>query len=117
MKKFNHPVFISIIMLITLAYVLALSAHAQNVVQQGKVFVEQPSGRSHKATEIKTEYTYQDSKGNVDTVYLSTTGKAFIFKVSKKGNVYKKYLPEVGKKINPTAYEERTDSSKRKGHE
>jgi len=40
-------------------------------------------------------------------IYLSSTGKAFIKKVSKKtGKEYKQYIPEIGKQINPEAYKE-----------
>lgn len=105
MKKFLNPVYISIIIGITLAYVFALSTHAQNVVQNGKMFIEQQP--SSKRGEVKkTDYLYKDSKGRVDTVYLSSTGKAFVYWVSKNGKQYKKYLPEVTKQINPNAYEQ-----------
>lgn len=72
---------------------------AQKVVRNGNTFVQQ-SGSSQKSSATKTEFTYTDSKGNVDTIYISSTGKAFVFKVSKKtGNTYRKYLPEVTKQL------------------
>jgi hypothetical protein len=64
------------------------------IEQKGNVFIQKSNGRSSQVT--KTNYIYEDSKGQRDTIYISSTGKAFVFKVSKKtGNVYKKYLPEV----------------------
>lgn len=111
MKRFSNPVFISMMVLITLAYVFALSAHAQSVVQQGKTFVEQSANAGGNDT--KTDYLYQSKNGEVDTIYLSKTGKAFVWKISKKGNRYKKYLPEIGKRINPTAYEKENDSKRK----
>ena len=115
MKKFSNPVVIGMFIAMTLMYMVAIAAHAQNVVQEGKTFIEQKSA-SNGAGDTKTEYLYQSKNGEVDTVYLSRTGKAFVWRLSKKGNYYKKYLPEIGRVINPKAYEERTDSSKRKGH-
>lgn len=111
--KVSKHVYIAIVVAITLAYLLAFSqaAFGQNVVQQGKVFVEQKYDR--ESGETKTEYLYQDKSGKVDTVYLSKTGKAFVWKVSKKsGKRYRKYLPEIGKRINPSAYEQ-SDKGKR----
>jgi hypothetical protein len=72
----------------------------QTIERQGNVFVQKSNGRSSgKVT--KTNYIYEDSKGQRDTIYISSTGKAFVFKVSKKtGNVYKKYLPEVTEQLN-----------------
>lgn len=47
-------------------------------------------------------------KGVEHPIYLSSTGKAFIKKVSKKtGKEYKQYLPEIGKQINPEAYKDK----------
>lgn len=103
---------------LTLFFTLvSITGNAQNnepqVEQQGNVFI-QKSTRGGQI--IKTNYIYEDSKGQRDTIYLSPTGKAFVFKVSKNGNTYKKYLPEVTRKINPKAYDdEKTKSSKNNG--
>lgn len=67
----------------------------QTIERQGNVFVQKSNGRNSGQV-TKTNYVYVDSKGQRDTIYLSSTGKAFVYRVSKKtGNVYKKYLPEV----------------------
>lgn len=80
--------------------------HAQSVVKEGNTFT-QVSNKKSSGKETKTEYVYKDSKGNTYPVYLSSTGKAFIKKISQKtGKEYKQYLPEVGKQINPSAYKE-----------
>ena len=82
------------------------NASAQTVQREGNTFV-QVSKQKSSVKETKTQFTYQDSKGNVYPVYLSSTGKAFIKRVSKKtGKEYPQYLPDVGKQINPEAYKE-----------
>ena len=82
------------------------NTYAQSVVKSGNTFTQvSNNGGKSESKETKTEYTYKDSKGNVYPIYLSSTGKAFIKKVSKKsGKEYKQYMPEIGKQINPKAY-------------
>lgn len=78
---------------------LSLRSQAQHVVQQGNNFVEQ-SDSTTSGGATKTAYTYTDKHGNVDTIYLSKNGSAFIWKVSKKsGKRYRKYLPEITKRF------------------
>lgn len=98
---------------IILAAIMLLSLNvgvqAQSVQRQGNNFTQVSNNKSGKSSgkEIKTKYTYTDSKGNVCSIYLSASGKAFIKKVSKKtGKEYKQYMPEIGKQINPKAYKE-----------
>lgn len=80
------------------------NSNAQSVERHGNNFT-QVFKRTNGGKETKTQYTYTDSKGNVYPVYLSSSGKAFIKKVSKKtGKEYRQYLPEIGKQINPDAY-------------
>lgn len=83
---------------------LSMGITAQNVVKQGNTFTA-VSNRKAAAKDSATAYQYADSKGKVYKIMLSSTGKAFIWKTSKKtGKAYKEYLPEVGKQINPKAY-------------
>jgi hypothetical protein len=98
---------------IILAAIMLLSLNvgvqAQSVERKGNNFTQVSNSKSGKSSgkETKTKYTYTDSKGNVYPIYLSSTGKAFIKKVSKKtGKEYRQYLPEIGKQINPKAYNE-----------
>ena len=98
---------------IILAAIMLLSLNvgvqAQSVQRQGNNFTQVSNNRGGKSSgkETETKYTYTDSKGNVYPIYLSSTGKAFIKKVSKKtGKEYRQYLPEIGKQINPSAYKE-----------
>ena len=100
MKK----IIIAAIMLLS----LNVGVQAQSVVKSGNIFTQVSNkGGKSSGKETKTQYTYKDSKGNAYSVYLSTTGKAFIKKVSKKtGKEYKQYMPEIGKQINPKAYKE-----------
>lgn len=68
---------------------------SSNIERHGNEFV-QKSTCTDSSKVIKTDYVYVDSKGQRDTIYLSATKKAFVYRVSKRtGNVYKKYLPEV----------------------
>ena len=76
------------------------------IEQKGNVFI-QKSSRGSNGQAIKTNYIYEDSKGNRDTIYISSTGKAFVFKLSKNGNIYKKYLPEVTAQLNSQKDEKR----------
>lgn len=99
MKK----IIIAAIMLLS----LSLGVQAQSVQRQGNNFTQVSNKKDASGKEVKTKYTYTDSKGVVYSIYLSSTGKAFIKKVSKKtGKEYKQYLPEIGKQINPKAYKE-----------
>ena len=83
----------------TMFFMFSITCRAQNVVQNGKTFIVQESDSSSKGKATKTEYTYQDKTG-IYPIYLSANGSAFIFKVSKKsGKEYRKYLPEVTKKL------------------
>jgi hypothetical protein len=101
MKKF----ILAAIMLFS----LNVGVQAQSVERKGNNFTQVTNkGGKSGGKETKTQYTYTDSKGNVYPVYLSSTGKAFIKKVSKKtGKEYKQYMPEIGKQINPEAYKEK----------
>lgn len=96
-----RKLFISLFMVLSLA-----TCSGQNVTQNGNNFTQVKTEKA-ESKETKTQYTYTDSKGNVYPVYLSSKGKTFIKKVSKKtGKEYKQYLPEIGKRINPEAYKE-----------
>ena len=98
MKK----LFIAAIMLFS----LSLGVQAQSVVKSGNTFTQVSNkGGKSGGKEIKTQYTFKDSKGNVYPVYLSASGKAFVKRISQKtGKEYKQYVPEIGKQINPKAY-------------
>lgn len=115
MKKFfksddgMYLILIGIILMFGMLFIPVLTANAQGVTQQGNTFIAQKSSKDNKqGKETPTPYTYQDTKGKTYQIYLSASGKAFIKKVSQKtGKEYRQYLPEVGKKINPTAYKEK----------
>ena len=74
-------------------------AQAQNVQLIGKTFVEQKTDTVSRPQAKKTDYVFIDkSDGGVYPIWISSKGKCFIIKVSKKtGNEYRKYLPEVTK--------------------
>ena len=102
MKKSSRIIALLVVML----WFISLSINAQStttttkptIERQGNVFVQKSNGRSSDNV-IKTNYIYQDSKGNKDTIYISSTGKCFVFKLSKNGNIYKRYLPEITKQL------------------
>ena len=81
-------------------FALCTYATAQEVVKQGNTFIQVA-----KKADTETPYIYKDNKGVSYVIWLSGTGKAFIWKTSKKtGKQYKQYLPDIGKQINPQAY-------------
>lgn len=104
MKQTTSRVIAWIVLVLSLVFfsstgVLAQDNNKSTIEQKGNVFIQKSSSRgSNNVT--KTNYIYEDSKGQRDTIYISSTGKAFVFKVSKKtGNIYKKYLPEVTEQL------------------
>lgn len=81
---------------------LGVLANAE-IKRNGNNFIA--SSSSAKSDSMKTEYTYTNSHGETYSIYLSAKGKAFIGCVSKKnGKYYRRYIPEIGRKINPKAY-------------
>ena len=104
MKKSASRIIAWVVLLLSLVFfsstgVLAQDNKKPTIEQKGNVFIQKSNGRgSNNVT--KTNYIYEDSKGQRDTIYISSTGKCFVFKVSKKtGNIYKKYLPEVTEQL------------------
>lgn len=87
---------------------VAKKSDTATVVRQGNVFKSNKVSNGRQS-EKKTNWEYEDSKGQTYPIYLSASGKAFIKVISKKtGKEYRRYLPEVGKQINPKAYEDQT---------
>lgn len=112
MKKYQEDfmqLWLIIIFLMVAILGIPAMCYGQNVQQQGNTFVAVKSQKTkQQGKETPTPYTYQDTNGKTYQIYLSASGKAFIKKVSQKtGKEYRQYLPEVGKKINPTAYKEK----------
>ena len=92
MKKF----FVAAIML--LSVVLGAQAGVKKSVeytQNGTEFVETPKSNNGGAKETKTGCTWTDSKGVKYDIYMSSKGRCYVYKTSKKtGNTYKYYLPK-----------------------
>ena len=88
---------LSIIVLILGMLVLSQHSKAQNVMLEGKTFVQQQS----QGDSINTGFYYQDSQGNKYPVFLSAKRKAYCWAKSKKtGKMYKRYLPKITKMLN-----------------
>lgn len=68
-----------------------ISVDAQ-VKREGNTFkVEQTT----KASDTKTQFTWEDSKGNKYPIYITKRGACYVLRVSKKtGKEYKYYLPK-----------------------
>lgn len=105
MKKF--------ILMCICALTLGLTCQAQEVAKKPDTTTIVRHGNTFKSNKVsngrqsekKTDWKYEDSKGQTYPIYLSASGKAFIKVISKKtGKEYRRYLPEVGRKINPSAY-------------
>lgn len=96
---------ICIIMMLTLC---VNNSSAQNATLKGTNFTQVPAKRSRAAKDSTvTKYTYTDSKRRVFRIYLSSTGKAYIRTSEKEGAKGRRYMPEIGKQINPQAYKEK----------
>lgn len=81
------------LLLILLLYILSpCIVQAQDYKQEGTTFVQTTSKSSSKAT--KTGYTWEKD-GIKYPIYISSKGKAYIIRTSKKtGKEYKQYLPD-----------------------
>lgn len=105
-----RKVIACIILMLTLALPSMsqeIAKDTNKIMREGNVFRTNKVSNGRQSQEVKTTYKYEDAKGNSYDIYLSGSGKAFIKKVSKKtGKEYRQYLPEVGRQINPKAYEE-----------
>lgn len=98
MTKFTIILSICVLML-GMLFSIKNEIRAQNVVRQGKVFVQ--SSTSGDST--KTDYEYQDREGVKYTIYLSSKGKAYVWMKSKKtGKLYKRYLPKITEILKET---------------
>ena len=100
-----------IIMMLTLcipSFAQEAAKDTAKYVLVGKTFTDNVSNskaRQYNAG-TKTEYSYKTKKGETYPLYLSKAGKAYIKVTSQKtGREYNRYLPEIGKMINPKAYE------------
>lgn len=89
---------LNILLVALIAVFTVTMTQAQNVIRNGNVFTQQSK---QKAEITKTKYVYVDKDGVKYPIYLSSKGKAFIIKVSKKtGKEYRQYLPEITKQIS-----------------
>lgn len=100
MKKFSHPVVVTYMVAITLAFLLALTGHAQNVIRNGMTFIERVDSTHACQKSQMTPYKYQRGD-SVWNIYISSKGKAFIVRHSKRtGRAYRQYLPKVTEQLN-----------------
>lgn len=69
------------------------------IIQEGNTFKSEKT--VSKAEDEKTQYIWEDSKGNKYPIYKTKKGACYVIKTSKKtGKEYKQYLPkEIREKI------------------
>jgi len=102
MKKiFDSPTFWGIVIGIVMILLMInwLETRAQNVILRNDTFICVDSVKSKQAPTL-TKYFYRTTDGTKYPIYMSASGKCFIFKTSKKGKRYKEYLPEITKLWN-----------------
>lgn len=86
--------------LLILVLAIGLIANAQSYSRSGNTFISS-TGERVKASDIKTKFTWKDSKGKEYPIYISKSGSCYVIKVSAKTNKeYKNYLgPEISQQI------------------
>lgn len=86
----------TIALIVLVLWLLVLSFQktvAQNVVLKGRTF-------THQKDSVDTGYEYQDKDGKKHTIYLSSTGKAYIYVRSKRtGKYYRRCLPKITEEL------------------
>lgn len=76
-----------------------ITVKAQEVVRNGNTFTE-VSKKKQKEAFKTTPYTYVASDGTKYPIYISSKGKYFIIRTSKKtGKEYRQYLPKVQEQL------------------
>ena len=91
---------IAIFLFIYFVMFTCATAQGQNVVRKGNIFIEQPTDTASRPKAKKTDYVYVEKDGQAYPVWVSSKGKYFIIKVSKRtGKEYRKYLPELTKML------------------
>lgn len=91
----KYTITMTIIFLIWFACVSSVKAQSVQVQRKGNTFVEVVDS-GHKTTMV-----YIDKDGNKYPIYVSSKGRHYILKVSKKtGKTYKRYLTKVDEELN-----------------
>lgn len=80
------------LILIAIFIIASISAsYAQNYTKEGKTYKAEKVVK--QASDVQTDFTWEDSKGNTYPIFISKSGSCYIKKVSKKtGKEYKQYL-------------------------
>ena len=70
---------------------ISIASYSQDVIRKDNTFKVQTT----QQVEQKTDYTWEDTKGNKYPIYMSKSGACYIKKVSSKTNKeYRQYLPK-----------------------
>ena len=80
---------------VTLFVAVAVSAAQSDttIVRNGNTFTKTVTVKESKTTSQLTSYTYEIS-GEKYPIYITSNGRCYVVRTSKKGNEYKQYLPE-----------------------
>lgn len=89
----KHRIFALIVLALGFVMLTTSELKGQKIIRKGDTFIELPDSSNKRSGAKKTKYLYTDAKGVTDTVWISSKGKFFLWKTSKKtGKKYRKYL-------------------------
>lgn len=100
MKRYVNRGIAILVLLLYLILSAAEAAAQDGVERKGNTFIVSSKGYT------KTDYILYDKEtGKTDTIYVSSKGAYFVFKTSKNGKRYRRYLKEITRQLNPGYYE------------
>lgn len=102
MKEYTGRIIAIIVLLLYFLMATTGGLKAQHYTLKGKTFTVNSTKQSGYEN---SGYTlYNKESGRTDTIYVSSKGSYFVFRTSKNGKLYRKYLKEITKQLNPGYY-------------
>lgn len=85
---------ITVLLIALTLFGLVIGCVAQTkVIKQGNDYIAVKDSITHKRfVDTATSYTYTDTKGHKYPLFVSKTGKYYVWVLSKNNNMYKKYI-------------------------